>query len=319
MGARKRLRLAAGFVALSLVASGCGLASSEDTAPAASRGVVRLAINPWAGYEANAAVIAYLMEHELGYKVEKKKLAEEDSWKGFETGQIDIIVENWGHEDLKTEYIEKKRVATEVGFTGNQGIIGWYVPKWMAETYPDLLSYQGLNQHADLFRTAASGAQGQLLDGDPSFVTNDEALVKNLGLNYRVVYSGSEEATIKAALDAAKNRKPLLFYFYEPQWLHSQAEFVRIGLPKYTEGCDADAKLVRCGYPEYILDKIMRSDFARKNPEAYELIENFSWSNQEQNEVANYITNDGMSPEQAAEKWVDENRNTWEVWLAANS
>ncbi len=319
MGARTRIRLVASLVALSLAAAGCGLADNDDATPAATKGVVKIAINPWVGYEANAAVLAYLLEHELGYKVERKKLAEADSWKGFETGQVDLIVENWGHEDLKEEFIAKKGVATEVGYTGNQGIIGWYVPKWMAETYPDLLSYQGLNDRAELFRTDASGAQGQLLDGDPSFVTNDESLVKNLGLNYKVVYSGSEDATIKAALDAAKNRKPLLFYFYEPQWLHSQAEFVRVGLPKYTEGCDAKPELVKCGYPEYILDKIMRTDFARKHPEVYELVENFSWSNQEQNEVANYMTNEGMTAEQAAAKWVEENRNTWEIWLAINS
>jgi glycine betaine/proline transport system substrate-binding protein len=318
MRARSRLRFVAALTALSLAATACEL-PADDAEKTTTRGVVRIAINPWVGYEANAAVVAYLLEHELDYKVEKKKLAETESWKGFETGQIDVIVENWGHEDLKAEYIKKKGVAAEVGFTGNQGVIGWYVPKWMAETYPDILSFQGLNQHVDLFRTPKSGGKGQLLDGDPSFVTNDEALVKNLGLDYKVVYSGSEDATIKAALDAAKNRKPLLFYFYEPQWLHSQAEFVRVGLPKYTEGCDAKPALVKCGYPEYILDKIMRTKFARDNPDVYELVENFSWSNHDQNEVASYITNDGMTPEQAAEKWVKENKNTWEVWLSANS
>jgi glycine betaine/proline transport system substrate-binding protein len=314
----RTLRRLAGLVALSLVISACGISTSSESKPEGERTVVRLAINPWAGYEANAAVVAHLLEHELGYKVEKKKLAEADAWKGFETGQVDVIMENWGHEDLKQQYIEQKKVATVVGFTGNQGVIGWYVPKWMAEQYPAILSWQGLNQHVDLFRTAASGSQGQLLDGDPSFITHDEALVKNLGLNYKVVYSGSENATIKAALAAAEQRKPLLFYFYEPQWLHSKAEFVRIGLPPHEKGCDADAKAVKCGYPEYILDKIMRTEFARANPEVYELVENFSWSNRDQNQVAGYITDDGMTPEQAAEKWANENRSTWEVWLAAN-
>ena len=40
-----------------------------------------------------------------------------------------------------------------------------------------------------MFKTSESGGKGQLLDGDPSFVTNDEALVKNLKLNYKVVYA----------------------------------------------------------------------------------------------------------------------------------
>ena len=312
------LRRLAGLVTLCLAISSCGISTSSGSQRKGEGTVVRLAVNPWVGYEANAAVIAYLLEHELGYTVEKKKLGEADSWKGLETGQVDLIMENWGHEDLKQQYIEQKKVATVVGYTGNQGVIGWYVPKWMAEQYPAILSWQGLNQHVDLFRTAASGSQGQLLGGDPSFVTNDEALIKNLGLNYKVVYSGSEAATIKAAIAAAEQRKPLLFYFYEPQWLHSKASFVRIGLPRHEEGCDADAKAVKCGYPEYVLDKIMRTQFARANPDVYELVENFSWSNRDQNTVAGYIANDGMTPEQAAEKWANDNRATWEVWLATN-
>jgi glycine betaine/proline transport system substrate-binding protein len=319
MGARKRVRLSAGLVALSLVVSGCNGFTSGDAAPVAKRGVVKLAVNPWVGYEANAAVVAYLLEHELHYEVEKKALAEDVSWQGFETGEVDLIMENWGHEDLKDKYIRDKKVATEVGFTGNKGVIGWYVPKWMVEAYPAILNWRGLNRHTDLFKTPESGGKGQLLDGDPTFVTNDESLVRNLGLNYKVVYSGSEEATIKAALEAAEKRKPLLFYFYEPQWLHSKAEFVRIGLPTHEDGCDVNTETVACGYPEYILDKIMRIEFARKNPDVYELVENFSWSNAEQNEVAGYIANDGMKPEEAAEKWVKENRRTWEIWLSQNS
>jgi len=62
----------------------------------------------------------------------------------------------------------------------------------------------------------------------------------------------------------------------------------------------------------------MRTQFARANPDVYELVENFSWSNRDQNTVAGYIANDGMTPAQAAEKWANDNRATWEVWLATN-
>ena len=77
-------------------------------------------------------------------------------------------------------------------------MIGWYVPPWMAQQYPDITDWNNLNKYADMFKTSESGGQGQLLDGDPSFVTNDEALVTNLKLNYKVVYAGSEAALIQA-------------------------------------------------------------------------------------------------------------------------
>ena len=196
-------RLAAVTATLSLAVAGCGGASSDagsgDKPAAGSKGTVKIAINPWVGYEANAAVLGYLLEKELGYTVDKKNLKEEISWQGFETGEVDAVLENWGHEDLKKTYIEQKKVAVEVGSTGNKGVIGWYVPQWLADEHPDITDYKNLNKYASLFKTSESGDKGQLLDGDPSYVTNDEALVNNLKLNYKVVYSGSEAAIIKAA------------------------------------------------------------------------------------------------------------------------
>jgi glycine betaine/proline transport system substrate-binding protein len=313
---------------LALAVTGCGGAtvnggtSAGSAAPSAAgggspAGTVKIAINPWVGYEANAAVVAYLLEKELGYTVEKKDLKEEVSWQGFASGDVDVILENWGHEDLKEKYIEQDKVAVSAGPTGNQGVIGWYVPKWMVDEYPDITDYKNLNKYADLFKTSESGGKGQLLDGDPSFVTNDAALIENLKLDFKVVYAGSEAALIKAAQQATAQKKPLLMYFYEPQWLFSQLELVRVKLPEYTPGCDADPKKVACDYPAYELDKIVSKKFADTGGKAYELVKNFQWTNEDQNSVANDITNNGMSAEEAAKKWVEANPDKWKAWIPA--
>jgi glycine betaine/proline transport system substrate-binding protein len=311
-----RYRIA--VLALALALAGCGGATSGAGSDEPSAGgTVNLAINPWVGYEANAAVIGYLLEKELGYKVEKKNLKEEVSWQGFETGEVDVIVENWGHDDLKKTYIEDKKVAVDVGPTGNQGEIGWYVPQWMVDEHPDITDWNNLNKYADLFKTSESGDKGQFLAGDPSFVTNDAALVTNLKLNYKVVYSGSEAAIIKAAQQATAQKKPLLFYFYEPQWLFAKEKYVRVKLPEYKTGCDADPKKIACDYPDYVLDKIASKKFADTGGKAYQLVQNFKWTNDDQNLVSDYITNQGLTPEKAAEKWVTEHEATWKPWIPA--
>ncbi|WP_248964153.1 ABC transporter substrate-binding protein [Sphaerisporangium perillae] len=301
-------------LAICVILTGC---TSEEPGSAAkgSKGTVRIAINPWVGYEASAAVLAYLLTHELGYKVETKELPEAESWEGFESGDIDVVVENWGHPELKKKFIEDKGVAVSAGLNGNKGVIGWYVPKWMADKYPDITGWQNLNKYAGLFKTAKSGTAGQVLDGDPSFVTNDEALVKNLNLNYKVVYAGSEDALIKAAKEATARKTPLLMYFYEPQWLFTEIKLAKINLPPYAIGCDASPKRVACDYPPYLLDKIVSKKFAGTGGSAYELVRNFVWSNDNQNAVANDMTNKGMSAEQAAKKWVEANKLIWKDWL----
>jgi glycine betaine/proline transport system substrate-binding protein len=316
-----KIRISLSCVAVvSMALAGCGGVKSDagDT-KTTSKGTVNLAVNPWVGYEADAAVVSYLLEKKMGYTVTKKNLKEEISWQGFETGEVDAILENWGHDDLKKTYIEQKKVAVEVGSTGNKGVIGWYVPQWMVDKYPDITDYKNLDKYASLFKTSESGGKGQLLDGDPSYVTNDEALVSNLKLNYKVVYSGSEAASIKAAQQATAQKKPLLFYFYEPQWLFSKEKYVRVTLPKYTTGCDSDPKKVACDYPDYDLDKIASAKFATANSTAYQLIKNFHWTNDDQNLVSDYITNGGMTDDQAAAKWVNDHEAIWKPWIPAGS
>ncbi len=54
------------------------------------------------------------------------------------------------------------------------------------------------------------------MDGSPSYVTNDKALVTNLKLNYQVVFAGSEAAQITQMKQFAKEKKPFLTYWYAP-------------------------------------------------------------------------------------------------------
>ncbi|MGV9310164.1 ABC transporter substrate-binding protein [Nonomuraea sp. NPDC003727] len=307
-----RTKLLAAALTLGLILTGC---TSEAPQTPKATGTVRLAVNPWVGYEASAAVLAYLLEHELGYKVETKKLTEEESWKGFESGDVDVIVENWGRDKEKKEFIQDKKVAVSAGLNGNKGVIGWYVPQWMVEEYPDITNWRNLNKYAHLFRTEKSGELGQVLDGDPTFVTADEDLVRNLKLNYKVVYAGSEDALIKAMRSATRTRRPLLMYFYQPQWLFTQVKMAKINLPSYAIGCDAVAAKVACDYPPYLLDKIVSKKFADTGGRAYELVRNFSWTNDHQNAVASDMTDGGMSAEQAAKKWIDANKIVWKDWL----
>jgi len=124
---RYRKAAAVAMVA-ALALAGCGGAKldagdSFAGATGGTKGTVNIAINPWVGYEADAAVVGYLLANKLGYTVEKKELKEEISWQGFETGEVDVILENWGHDDLKKTYIQQKKTAVEVGPTGNKGVI----------------------------------------------------------------------------------------------------------------------------------------------------------------------------------------------------
>jgi glycine betaine/proline transport system substrate-binding protein len=337
----------AAVAVISVVAMGCAKGSGATTAPAATtaasggtaasagtgtgpsasaavakatckgsgdKGSVQMMINQWVGAAANVAVAQCLLQ-QAGYKVATSTLAEEVAWQGFDTGAVDVILENWGHPDLEKKYIQETKKATDAGPNGVTGIIGWYVPGWMVDKYPDITDWHNLNKYADLFKTSESGDKGQFLGSDPTFVQYDEALIANLGLNFKDVFSGSEAASITAFQQADKNKTPLIGYFYDPQWLQNEIKLVKIDLPKYTPGCDADLKKVACDYPPYTLNKVVRTEWMNSAGNAATFIKNFKWGNTDQNEVADLITNKNMSPEDAAKQWIDEHPETWASWM----
>lgn len=309
----------AGAAAAALLLSGCGGASVNQVAAAggsseAPCGAVNVAMNAWVGYTANAAVYSYVAKNQLGCTVVQKDLNEQISWQGFASGEVDVVMENWGHDDLVKQYITDQKVAVDAGPTGNEGHIGWYVAPWMVDKYPDITDGKNLNKYASMFATSESGGKGQILDGDPAFVTNDEALVKNLNLDYKVVFSGSEAALIQSFRTAEQNKTPLLGYFYEPQWFLSEVPLKKVALPAWSKGCDTDPEKVACDYPVYTLNKVISTKFADSGSPAAKLAKGFKWTNEDQNAVATDIQG-GMAPEAAAKKWVDAHQEVVASWL----
>lgn len=314
---RRAIAGTATLAAITLLATACSSSLNEDTAggEASDCGTVNLAMNDWVGYTATAAVLTHVAQEELGCTVNQLTIKEEVAWQGFANGTVDVIIENWGHDELIETYITDQKVAVDAGPTGNVGVIGWYVPPWLAEAHPDVLDWNNLNKYASEFTTSESGDKGQLLDGDPTFVTNDAALVANLGLDFEVIYAGSETALIQAFRTAEENKTWLLGYFYDPQWFLSELDIQKVELPEYTEGCDADAAAVACDYPTYTLNKIMSTKLAESGSPAADLVTSFEWTNDDQNLVAKYIAEDGMAPEDAAAKWVADNPDKVKAWL----
>jgi glycine betaine/proline transport system substrate-binding protein len=314
-------------VACVAVVTACGGGSideqtqaNEDEAAAAGGecGDLNMAVNPWVGYEASAYVVGTVAQESLGCTVNYKDLKEDVSWQGFGTGEVDVVIEDWGHPDLEKKFVAEKGgdgSASDFGENGNVGISGWYVPGWLAEENPDILDYKNLNKYASEFATSESGGQGQFLGSDPSYVQFDEAIIDNLGLDFKVVFSGGEAATITAFEQAQSNKEWLIGYFWEPQYIHAEVPMEQVELPPYEDGCQDDPAKVACDYPETPLKKFVSTEWAESDSTAVDLVRNFEWTNDDQNQVAAYITSDKMSPEEAAAKWVQDNPDKVEAWL----
>ncbi|MET9136539.1 ABC transporter substrate-binding protein [Streptomyces parvulus] len=317
---RVRTTAAVASAAALTLLTGCGAADmtkqASPFANARSAKTVTLSVQSWVGAQANVAVAQYLLEHELGYRVDTVQVDEVPAWDALSQGRVDAILEDWGHPEQEQRYVKDKGTIAAGGDLGVTGHIGWFVPTYFAKKHPDVTDWKNLDKYADLLRTAESGGKGQLLDGSPSYVTNDKALVKNLDLDYQVVFAGSEAAQITQIKQFAKEEKPFLSYWYTPQWLFEKVPMTEVKLPPYKEGCDADPEKVDCAYPVTPLQKYLNADFAKKGGRAADLLKRFKWTTEDQNQVSLMIAEQKMRPEEAAKKWVDSHESVWKAWLS---
>ncbi|MGW8551356.1 ABC transporter substrate-binding protein [Streptomyces tubercidicus] len=313
----------AGTAVLALSLSSCGKADmTKQASPfAAAKGSksVTLSVQTWVGAQSNVGVAKYLLEHEMGYHVDTVQVDEIPAWDALSQGRVDAILEDWGHPEQEQRYVKDKKTITAGGGNGVTGHIGWFVPKYWADKHPEVKNWKNLNKFAKQLRTSESGNKGQLMDGSPSYVTNDKALVKNLGLDYEVVFAGSEAAQITQIQQFAKQKKPFLTYWYEPQWLFNQVPMVEVKLPKYTDACAEkgakDPKSIDCAYPTTPLQKYFNTEFAKKGGSASAFLKNFKWTKDDQNEVSESIASDGLSADEAAKRWVEKHPEVWKKWL----
>ena len=192
------------------------------------------------------AVAAQLLEDELGYTVETVDIDENAQWAAINTGEIDGSLEVWpsGHAGNRADFIDSADGnVDDAGLLGPVGKIGWFMPTYMVDQYPALATWEGLAdpELAAMFATAETGDKGQYLGGDPSWTIYDPQIIENLGLNFEIVYVGSETG-ILAALDAAYNREePILFYFWTPHSAFNSYDLTNVKLPEYNDECYASA------------------------------------------------------------------------------
>jgi len=318
----RRSRVWLGVVAVAFAAIGVLVATGAATArSSASCGTVTLNEQAWAGSTANTYVAKYVLEHSLGCKVKITQIAEIPVYEALAHAKVDAVLEDWQHVDQYKQYATKQKSVVVEGSNGVNGHIFWAIPDYLMKQYPQFKTWQGLKGKESIFKSPESGSQGMFLGGDPSYVQKDQQLIQALGLNLKFVSVGAESAQTARWTQLVKQKKPVLFYWYTPQYLNAQYHLVEVQLPKRFKGCKDDAKAggavaqYKCAYDTYPLEKVFGAKFAKSGSPAVAFLKKWSWTNDQQNTVATWIAGLHMSPDKAAEKWVKANQAQVNKWL----
>jgi len=300
-----------------LVAAAAAIAAG---ASGGGKPTINLANNSWEGSTANDVVAQYVIQKYLGYSVNLVTIDEIPAWPAMTQGKISAVMEVWGHSPLYEKYVTGSHQVVDAGLEGPGGNIGWYVPTYLVAQHPELKTWKGVQKDWKLFVTPQSSPQGQFLDGSPSYVTNDQALVKNLNINLKVVFAGTEAAQLTEIESDYKAKKPVIFYWYTPQYQNAIYKFTQVQLPPYTAAC---AKLkpaqINCAYPPYPLYKVMDANLVKTAPDVANFIKRFNWTADDQNQVAYDLAVKHMSDAAAAAAFVNSHQALVKSWLSKST
>src|SRR4051812_1386583 len=287
----------------------------------ASCGTVTLNEQAWAGSTANTYIAKAALEKYLGCKIKITQIAEIPVYQALADGKTDAVLEDWQHVDQYKQYITKQHTVVMGGPNGVVGHIGWYIPTYLMKAHPAFKTWKGLKGQESLFKSPESGSQGMFLGGDPSYVQKDQQLIQALGLNFKFVSVGAEPAQVARWSQLYRQHRPVLFYWYTPQYLNVQYKLSEVKLPARFSGCKDDAKAggsvaqYKCAYENSILNKVFSAKFAKSGSPAYAVLKRFSWSNLDHENVARAIAGQHVDPDKAAKLWISQNKGKVNKWL----
>ena len=324
MKTHRKLWAVVAALMLALALAACGerrttTTGGGESASAGGKDCGKVVLNEqaWAGSTANTYIAKNVLEDKLGCEVEVTKITEIPAFQAMADGKTDAVLEDWQHVDQYAQYIDKAGTVVQGGPLGVEGHIGWFIPKFVMDEHPEFKTWEGLKGKEDVFNN-------EFLGGDPSYVQKDKELIKALGLNLKHVTAGAEPAQVARWSQAYKQQKPVLFYWYTPQYLNQQYDLAEVKLPPRTDAnkdCKDDAKeggdpeQYKCEYDVTIINKLFSKKFADSGSPAYDMLKKMKLTNEDQELVAKAIAGDKQDPDEAGADWVKDNQAKVEQWL----
>ncbi|GLQ34288.1 amino acid-binding protein [Amylibacter marinus] len=315
----KLLKTLAATTALAVAASG---AMAQD-------GKVRISSLTWTGANAIEHIIQAIITGPMGGEAEIVSGASDASviFSGMDKGDgsLDVYSDLWMPNQAANwdKFVDgNETVAVNTPYTGTQGM---FVPHYLADK---VTSFEDLNnpEIAALFDKDGNG-KGEYWAGDAAWTSTKmwQVKFKSYGLDELWEPEIVSDATFKAQLKAAYgNQKPILFYYWTPEWLFAAYELTALNEPPVTEGC-RDLKLGQEDWLEASTFKCKHNDaevfiaysksLETRNPTAAKLLANMKFSPDEVNALILRIGRDEEDPQDVAEEWVEENMDLINSWI----
>lgn len=250
---------------------------------------IQLVHNPWDTEVASTNVIALVLE-EAGYNVNLVSVDNAIMFESVATGESDAMTAAWlpiTHGSILSTYEEQ---LVDLGPNLDGARSGLVVP-----------SYMNVNSIDELNQEVANNIVG-IEPGAGIMIQTELAMNEYQNLSDWSLESPSTGAMLALLKDALTNEEDIVLTGWTPHWKFQRYDlkFLEDPLNVYGES-EQIHTLVRHGLKEDM-------------PEAYQILDNFFWTVEDMESVTLEME-DGVTERQAAQNWLDANRESVEKWL----
>lgn len=239
--------------------------------------------------------VTYLWQEilrEKGYQVELLNVDVAPLFVGLNKGDLDIFLDSWLPITQQVYWEKYKDKLDDYGsWYQGEAKIGLVVPK-----YVNINSIDQLNDSKNNF-------YGSIIGIDPGagiMKTTDKA-IKDYNLNYEIA-QGSEAAMLATLDKAYKENKWVVITGWSPHWMFSKYELKYLSDPKKTFG-EAEG-----------LHILANKEFSQKQPAIGAMMKKFKLNDQQLGSLESLL-NQGLLPQEAAKKWIQDNKSLVNSWL----
>lgn len=280
---RKGLWLILG--ALILVLTACSSSNNESKKDDKN---IELAYVEWDTEVASTHVLAKVLEDE-GFRVKTTGLDLAIMWEAVANNKVDAMVAAWLPVTNKTQVEKYGDKMVDLGVNLEGAKLGLVVP-----------SYMTINSIEDLKNQARKSITG-IEPGAAIMSATEKAIIDYPNLDGWNIKSSSSGAMAVALGQAIKKKEDIIITGWSPHWLFNKYDLKYLEDPKKVYG---DTEQIH---------SFASLKLQEKSPKAYEIIDKFNWEVADIEAVMLDIS-EGTSPEDAAEKWVVNNKDKVAEW-----
>ncbi|KAJ3100291.1 hypothetical protein HDU97_002382, partial [Phlyctochytrium planicorne] len=303
-------------------------------------------------------IVKILAEEVLSYPVAYGAIdnANVYNWTGLLAGTIHASMDVWlGDSPSAMKYVTDYALSSNrkleiAGANGQNAQAAWFIPEWILDPYPALGTYRGLRDpniakvlslnssiiakiskpvYAQIPTNKTewydSNSKALILAVMPEYGDHvEERLIKNLGMNAVVEFSGdSDTYMISIWREMTLAGLPTILSLWIPHSVFSEYIFrndsrfklTRFALPEYNAKLCLDGPDLNCGRNSQFPQKILSTTLQAYSDELYWLIKQVTLSNDDVNLMLGQITYRNATIEQAACAWLQDNEKAWRQWV----